>query len=296
MDLTRVCRASAISLTSPNLFSSLPSGAPAVLSRFLPWISCPYPLAQFHPPWLFPKMAVTTWLPRPRPFCNLATPLCLLPLTSWHPAPSPSLALPIMHRWACLHQAPCSGRPLPAADPTFPFCVPAPSIGGSAPGNQPTLGSHTTGAGSGGGGNWKDTILASNAAQHQVAPVCRKPRTIARHSPCYSEEESSDSSDFNAGSEDCWAAVKRWATKDGSWELADKIAPYTAPVIYKRGGRNSCWKPISYVQLKELCKAAKDYGLGLPYFKNLLQVTLSTLTLVLHDIKNIISCLLSPAE
>lgn len=164
------------------------------------------------------------------------------------------------------------------------------------PGNQPTLSSHATGAGSGGGGNWKDTILASNAAQHQVAPVCRKPRTIARHSPCYSEEESSDSSDFNAGSEDRWAAVKRWATKDGSWELADKIAPYTAPVIYKRGGRNPCWKPISYTQLKELCKAAKDYGLGLPYFKNLLQVTLSTLTLVLHDIKNIISCLLSPAE
>lgn len=41
------------------------------------------------------------------------------------------------------------------------------------------------------------------------------------------EEESSDSSDSDAGSEDHWTGVKKRAARDGNWELPDNIKPYT---------------------------------------------------------------------
>lgn len=93
--------------------------------------------------------------------------------------------------------------------------------------------------------------------------------------------------------------MRRQASEEGDWELADRITLLATPVFYKTKGDGSVkisWQLIPYMQLKELCKAAKDYGRGSPYFKNLLQITFSNFVLVPHDIKNIISCLLSPAE
>lgn len=137
---------------------------------------------------------------------------------------------------SALGPSPSIRNPLPATDPASPSYVPTPSTSGSAHGNQSASGSHATQTRSGCGGNRKDAILASTAAQHQAAPVCRKSRTPARHSSPSSEEESSDSSDSDTGSEDHWALVRRWAARDGNWELVDKIPPYAAPVIYKGGG------------------------------------------------------------
>lgn len=114
-------------------------------------------------------------------------------------------------------------------------------------------------------------------------------------SPSSLEEEGSDSQDSSPESEDSWVEARGRATEGGSWELTDIITSYAAPVIYKRG-RSPGWELVPYAQLKELCKAGKDYGRGSPYFKNLLQVTFSAHTLVPRDIKNIMSCLLSPAE
>lgn len=79
----------------------------------------------------------------------------------------------------------------------------------------------------------------------------------------------------------------------GSWWIKYRC---TQPQLFIRGEEESSLGTHSYQQLKELCKARKDYGRGLPYFKNLFQVTFSTHTPVPHDIKNVMSCLLSPAE
>lgn len=56
------------------------------------------------------------------------------------------------------------------------------------------------------------------------------------------------------------------------------------------------WEPSSYQNIKELCKEQKEFGRESEYFKSLLQATFSSNVLVPHDIKNLLSCLLSPAE
>lgn len=80
--------------------------------------------------------------------------------------------------------------------------------------------------------------------------------------------------------------------------MAQKISAF--PVIIGRGRRGGpttkTWEPIPYKEIKELCKAAKEHGRGSHFFRNLLEATFSAYTLVPHDIKNIINCILSPAE
>lgn len=79
--------------------------------------------------------------------------------------------------------------------------------------------------------------------------------------------------------------------------MADKITAF--PVRFKRRrrtGTRATWALVSYGQLKELCKATKEHERGSHFFENLLEATFSVHTLIPHDIKNIISCLLSPVE
>lgn len=83
--------------------------------------------------------------------------------------------------------------------------------------------------------------------------------------------------------------------RGGDWELAGRLDVRAAPVQYDRRGGNPWWEALPYEQLKELCKAGKDFGWNSPYFKNLIQATFAANTLVPHDI-NIMSCLLSPAK
>lgn len=68
-----------------------------------------------------------------------------------------------------------------------------------------------------------------------------------------------------------------------------------APVIFKRG-RNLKWESVSNWELKELCKAGKEYGKKSPYFKNLLQVVFSAHVLMPYHLQHIMSLLLSPMK
>lgn len=47
------------------------------------------------------------------------------------------------------------------------------------------------------------------------------------------------------------------------------------PVWYVRGGANPWWKPLAFGEIKELPKAAQEYGRDSPYLGNLVQGTLS---------------------
>lgn len=53
---------------------------------------------------------------------------------------------------------------------------------------------------------------------------------------------------------------------------------------------------MPFPKLKELHKAAKEHGRGSHYFRHLLEATSAVHTLLPHNIRNIISCLLTPAE
>ncbi|XP_041891866.1 uncharacterized protein LOC121668290 [Corvus kubaryi] len=131
------------------------------------------------------------------------------------------------------------------------------------------------------------------AAQLQAATA--RPRENWSSFP----EDDSSITDSESEPDYRWTQTQREATREGDWELAQKIA--TFPVVLTKGRRGTptikrIREPIPYREIKELCKVAKEYGQESPYFKNLLQVTLSTFTLVPRDIKNIMSCLLSPME
>ncbi|XP_039405103.1 uncharacterized protein LOC120409697 [Corvus cornix cornix] len=131
------------------------------------------------------------------------------------------------------------------------------------------------------------------AAQLQAATA--RPRENWSSFP----EDDSSITDSESEPDYRWTQTQREATREGDWELAQKIS--TFPVVLTKGRRGTptikrIREPIPYREIKELCKVAKEYGQESPYFKNLLQVTLSTFTLVPRDIKNIMSCLLSPME
>lgn len=112
---------------------------------------------------------------------------------------------------------------------------------------------------------------------------------------CNLEEKSSESSYSDTKSDGHWAKVCKQAAREGDWELARKPNLFAACVQYKRG-RNLKWESISYRELKKLCKAAKHHGHQLPYFKNFLTMTYSAHTLMPHDVRHVMSILLSPTE
>lgn len=154
---------------------------------------------------------------------------------------------------------------------------------------QSTSGSHDSRTGSGPDRDRKEAILASTASHNLAAQVRPKgsPHNI-KSPPSSSEDESSESSDSEVG--DRWAKIQREATREGDWELADKITAF--PVIQKNGRRTTpyaLWEPLPYGELKDLCKTAKEHGRSSYYFKNLLEATFSAHALVPHDIKNIVT-------
>lgn len=74
-----------------------------------------------------------------------------------------------------------------------------------------------------------------------------------------------------------------------------KLNLLAARVQYNRG-RNLKWESIPYGELKELRKVAKHHGHQSPYSKNFLMMTFSAHTLMPHDIRHVMSILLSPTE
>ncbi|TRZ07376.1 hypothetical protein HGM15179_019734 [Zosterops borbonicus] len=64
----------------------------------------------------------------------------------------------------------------------------------------------------------------------------------------------------------------------------------------RRQARKVTWHPVPFSELKELNKAAKEHGRGSHYFRHILEATFAAHTLLPHDIRNIIGCLLTPAE
>lgn len=68
-------------------------------------------------------------------------------------------------------------------------------------------------------------------------------------------------------------------------------------MIKKRGnGQKVIWNPMPFPELKELHKAAKEHGRGSHYFRQLLEATFAAHTLLPHDIRNVIGCILTAAE
>lgn len=61
-------------------------------------------------------------------------------------------------------------------------------------------------------------------------------------------------------------------------------------------GGNPQWKQITFEEVKELCKAAKSYGRDSAYFRGLLPDTFAANVFTPHDLWQIITSLLSPAE
>lgn len=137
-------------------------------------------------------------------------------------------------------------------------------------------------------------MLAAAARRETPAPAELRSRRASHwdNSPSFSADRDSDLSD----TEDHWAAIKKKAVAGGEWELANRIEVRAAPVRYARTGANARRDQLPYEQLRELCKAEKDFGRNSPYFKNLIQATFAANILIPHDIKNIMSCLLSPSE
>ncbi|XP_031958111.1 endogenous retrovirus group K member 8 Gag polyprotein-like [Corvus moneduloides] len=72
---------------------------------------------------------------------------------------------------------------------------------------------------------------------------------------------------------------------------------HAAPVTYGGvGGALRGWKPFSYQNKKQLCKAQREFGQKSEYFKGLLKATFSSNELVPWDIKDLFTCLLTPTE
>lgn len=89
-----------------------------------------------------------------------------------------------------------------------------------------------------------------------------------------------------------WEKIQKAVIKEGDWQIATKFTAF--PVRYHRGrGGAPRWEPMTYAEIKELCRAAKDHGRGSPYFNNLVWATLAALTLILHDLKYMMTMLLS---
>ncbi|TRZ05649.1 hypothetical protein HGM15179_021458, partial [Zosterops borbonicus] len=115
-----------------------------------------------------------------------------------------------------------------------------------------------------------------------------------------SDEESSESSISDSECEeyqDHWAKTKGGAIKDSGWEIANKITAF--PIMVRQGRRQArkvTWHPVPFSELKELNKAAKEHGRGSHYFRHILEATFAAHTLLPHNIRNIIGCLLTPAE
>nr|XP_032603315.2 endogenous retrovirus group K member 10 Gag polyprotein-like [Taeniopygia guttata] len=182
--------------------------------------------------------------------------------------------------------APVGGNSLPEG--------PAPGGGPSPASPSPaTSGSHATGTGSRPG--QKQAILACRAPRHRSPTVRERFKALTRPASSSEEDEDRDSPRPTPKSGGGWAKIRAAAIEDGDLDLARDLGPFAAPVVRERGKRPR-WEQVPYAEVKELRKAAKDYGRESPFFKNVLDLTFSGRTLVQHDIKYIAKSLLSPTE
>ncbi|TRZ17356.1 hypothetical protein HGM15179_009715 [Zosterops borbonicus] len=76
--------------------------------------------------------------------------------------------------------------------------------------------------------------------------------------------------------------------------------PSHAPVTYRRsrGGNvtSASWQRLSQRAVKDLCKALQEYGRDSPYFRGLVNATLTGIVAVPAELKHLFQCLTSSAE
>ncbi|TRZ12793.1 hypothetical protein HGM15179_014317 [Zosterops borbonicus] len=153
------------------------------------------------------------------------------------------------------------------------------------------------GTGSADDADRKEAILASNTNNAKMSPKRTQCKKNIKLSIPSSDDDSSESSLMDIEYEDHWARTREEAIKDNDWESANKITAF--PIIVRQGRRQArrvTWHAMPFNELKELNKAAKEHGCGSHYFRHLLEATFAAHTLLPHDIRNIIGCLLTPAE
>ncbi|KAL2307782.1 hypothetical protein Nmel_000762, partial [Mimus melanotis] len=94
--------------------------------------------------------------------------------------------------------------------------------------------------------------------------------------------------------EDSWERVQKVEIKEGDWQIVLKFT--VALVRYQRQGANPRHEPITYGEIKELCRAAKHHRRDSPYFNNIIWAVFTAHVLTLHNLKYVMTMLLSPTE
>lgn len=84
--------------------------------------------------------------------------------------------------------------------------------------------------------------------------------------------------------------------RENDWDIASKITAYPIMVKKREQGQKIIWNPMPFPVMKELHKVAKEHGRGSHYFRQLLEATFAAHTLLPHDIRNVLGCILSDAE
>ncbi|XP_063281325.1 endogenous retrovirus group K member 8 Gag polyprotein-like [Prinia subflava] len=83
---------------------------------------------------------------------------------------------------------------------------------------------------------------------------------------------------------------------DGNQEVHLSAAPVTYRKARGGGEPKPNWQPFSQTIIRDLCKAHKEFGRESPYFRGLLQADLAAATTLPADLKQLFSCLMTPAE
>lgn len=82
----------------------------------------------------------------------------------------------------------------------------------------------------------------------------------------------------------------------GNWNPDQKGLIFAPPFVCHRRGEYPPWRPFKYQNIRELCRDQEEFGRESHYFKGLLKAALSSYVLLPSDLKELFSCLLSPAE
>ncbi|XP_053795954.1 uncharacterized protein LOC128786615 isoform X3 [Vidua chalybeata] len=214
---------------------------------------------------------------------------------------------------------PSSAAPVSGPVPSFPLTTPlgGPPVAGTSPqvgpapvGGNPPPESHAPVGGSGHASSSpatastgtrkkpgrKQAILACRTHGLRDPPARGRHRALTQPASSSEEDEESGSPQHsNKSGGGGWAKIREEAIKDGNLELARDLGSFAAPVILWRG-REPKWEQIPYAEVKELRKAAKDYGRNSPFFKNVLDLTFAGRFLVPHDLRYIAKALFAPTE
>ncbi|TRZ05657.1 hypothetical protein HGM15179_021450 [Zosterops borbonicus] len=88
--------------------------------------------------------------------------------------------------------------------------------------------------------------------------------------------------------------IKKKAFKDRDFDTAAEI--FVAPVRLGPREGNPQWEPLGHSEIKELRRTMAEYGMGSPYFSNLLRATFTTHLMTPHDVKSMANLLLTPTQ